>query len=89
MDCKIHGQTGPAILCDHLAQSGMPPVNRIGWVQAEFDPENREPGDLMAWCINCDRIYEHDGGWNEQNDSHFTVVCEQCFLEIKIKQLES
>lgn len=64
----------------------MAPVNSIGWVQAEFDPENREPGDLMAWCNDCDKIYESDGGWNEQNDSHFKVVCELCFHSIKGNQ---
>ncbi len=61
----------------------------IGWVQAEFDPENREPGDLMAWCTDCDKIYNVDGGWNEQNDAHFKVVCELCFLTIKENQQAS
>ena len=59
-----------------------------GWVQAEFDPENREPGDLMAWCTDCDKVYEQDGGWHERNDSHFKVVCELCFLAIKKHQNE-
>ena len=55
-------------------------------MQAEFDSENREPGDLMAWCSECDKTYETDGGWNRQNDSHFKVVCELCFLSIKENQ---
>ena len=54
MHCKINGENGPAVLCGHLVQSGMPAADRIGWAQAEFDAENGEPGDLMAWCINCD-----------------------------------
>lgn len=57
-------------------------------MQAEIDPENREPGDLMAWCAECHEVYEQDGGWNEQNDSHFKVVCERCFVSIKENQLE-
>jgi hypothetical protein len=58
----------------------------MGWVQAEFDPHNREPGDLMAWCTDCDVVYESEGGWNEQNDSHFKVICELCFVSIKENQ---
>ena len=87
MECKTHGHTNPAILCNHVVETGMDKNVRIGWVQAEFDRENREPGDLMAWCNNCDKIYETDGGWNETNDTHFKVVCDLCFLTIqKIQQ---
>ncbi|MEZ5593560.1 MAG: hypothetical protein R3F53_23785 [Gammaproteobacteria bacterium] len=63
-------------------------TNGLGWVQAEIDPENREPGNLMAWCNACDKIYEQDGGWDENNDSHFKVICELCFLAIKEHQQE-
>ena len=89
IDCKVHGQTGPAILCNHLAESGMDQHECIGWVQAEFDPKNREPGDLMGWCTDCQKIYDEDGGWNELNDGHFKVVCELCFLAIKENQQAS
>ena len=58
----------------------------LGWVQAEFNPQQREPGDLMAWCTECQEIYDADNGWNENNDSHFKVVCEQCFLAINKNQ---
>jgi len=89
INCKIHGQTEPAILCVHLAKNVIAEGEFIGWVQARFDPKKREPGDLMAWCSECDKIYESDGGWNEQNDSHFKVVCEQCFLLIKEHEQKS
>ena len=86
INCKVHGQTEPAILCSHLAETDTNQCHRIGWVQAEYDPEHREPGDLMAWCTECDKVYESDGGWNENNDSNFKVVCELCFLSLKENQ---
>ena len=86
INCKIHGLSDPAILCSHLADSGMAQTKGLGWVQAEFDSGNREPGDLMAWCADCDIVYERDGGWNDKNDSHFKVVCERCFIAIKLNQ---
>jgi len=75
----------PAIACRHLREAGLSsPAVYVGWVQAEFDPNNREPGDLMAWCNECDKTYESGGGWNEDNEisAGFRVVCEQCFHEL-------
>jgi len=43
----------------------------------------------MAWCNDCDKIYESDGGWNEKNDSNFKVVCDLCFQSLKESQHET
>ena len=67
-------------MCSHLAQEGK--SKKLGWVQAEYDINHREPGDLMAWCNECDKTYELDNGWNDDNDYHFKVVCFHCFEEI-------
>lgn len=83
INCNKHGHTQPAILCSHLVKDGYELKNKLGWVQAEYDPSNIEPGDLMAWCNDCDEIYENEGGWNDNNDDHFSVVCQHCFLEIQ------
>ena len=79
--CKAHGANLPAIACQHLREAGTSASVYIGWVQAQFDPSNRQPGDLMAWCNECDSAYEKGGGWNEETESvaDFRVVCEQCF----------
>ena len=86
MQCRVHGETGPAILCSHLAEAGASGEKQLGWVQAQYDPQNREPGDLMAWCLSCHKTYEKDGGWNQENDFVLKVVCQKCFSAIKLQQ---
>lgn len=63
-------------------------TNQIGWVQAAYDPDHREAGDLMAWCLECDAVYESEGDWTETNEpfAAFRVVCEKCFLDTRDAQ---
>jgi hypothetical protein len=79
--CGIHGAGLPAIACQHLRSAGSVPSVYLGWVQAAFDQAVREPGDLMAWCAECHRVYESAGGWNEDSEvaAGFRVICEACF----------
>ena len=82
--CVAHGQQLPAIACRHLREAGSSASDCVGWVQAEFDPANRQPGDLMAWCNECQKIYESGNGWSDATEpaADFRVVCEQCFHDI-------
>jgi len=88
VECHVHGSGSPAIACQHLRNAGNSAAIYIGWVQAEFDPANREPGDLMAWCTDCDQAYEDAGGWTEVSEptADFRVVCEQCFWRFHAAQ---
>ena len=82
--CGTHGLNLPAIACRHLREDRPAAPNFVGWIQAEFDPENREPGDLMVWCAECDRVNEDAGGWHDASEprADFRVVCEQCFVAL-------
>jgi hypothetical protein len=86
--CSAHGLNLPAIACHHLREAGSSASVYVGWVQAQFDPNNRQPGDLMAWCNECDKIYENGGGWNEASESSadFRVICKQCFCDLCVAQ---
>ena len=88
VECRAHGLNLPAIACKHLREAGSFASVHIGWVQADFDPANREPGDLMAWCKQCDQAYEDQGGWNDASEpsADFRVVCEQCFWSFHAAQ---
>lgn len=88
VNCKAHGSELPAIACRHLREAGSSASIHVGWVQAEFDPNNRQPGDLMAWCNECQDIYEDGGGWNDASEpfADFRVVCERCFHDLYAAQ---
>jgi hypothetical protein len=86
--CSVHVATIPAIACKHLRTAGAFPSEYIGWIQAEFDPENIEPGSFWAWCFKCHEIYESQGGWTESSEVHadFRVVCQTCFVAFREAQ---
>ena len=88
VECGVHGPNMPAIACRHLRDAGSSAAVYIGWVQAEFDPANREPGDLMAWCGECQQVYKDEGGWTEASEpsADFRVACEQCFWRLHAAQ---
>jgi hypothetical protein len=88
IECATDGANLPAIACQHLRQAGNFPTVYIGWVQAEFDPANRKPGDLMAWCNQCHQAYEREGDWTDTSEpsADFRVVCEQCFWRLHAAQ---
>ena len=87
-NCAVHGRELPAILCRHLVASKGASQDCIGWVQAEWNPESREPGDLMAWCAECHEHYELEGDWTDTTEpfAAFRVVCEMCFWEVRDEQ---
>ena len=86
VNCCIHGPTSPAIVCQHLVSGGT--TEYLGWVQAEYDPADPQPGDLMAWCNACHEAYAKEGDWTDDNEpfAAFRVVCTQCFLAMSDAQ---
>lgn len=85
VQCPEHGQRVAAIACKHLRDASRSQPNYVGWFQAEWDPDSTEPGNLMAWCAECDSLYESGGGWTEANDllPGFRVICDCCFWRIR------
>src|SRR5262245_52175120 len=88
VNCQLHGNQGPAILSQHLIGRNLQELKPKGWVQAQWNPDAREPGDLMAWCAACDVHYELEGEWNETSEpfAAFRVVCESCFWQASADQ---
>jgi hypothetical protein len=82
--CHEHGQRLAAIACEHLREASRDCPKYVGWVQAEWDPDSTDPGNLMAWCAECQRVYDRDGGWTEVNEvlGGFRVICDLCFWRI-------
>lgn len=85
VDCPTHGHTDVAFVCGHLVRAKTGPA--VGFHQADFDPENRDWGDLNGWCDQCDAIHLAEGEWNEASEAFagVTLVCSACFFDLKAR----
>jgi hypothetical protein len=87
IECATHGHTEPALICHHLVDNGR--TQALGFYQADIDPDNREWGDLNAWCGQCDAMLESEGEWNDASEAFadIKVVCIECYRAIYQAQL--
>ena len=87
VECDTHGRQDPAFVCQHLAEGGK--TDALGFYQAAIDLENREWGDLNAWCAACEEVLEKEGDWNDRSEAFAQVkmICQRCFAESKAAQL--
>lgn len=82
--CNSHGDQDPAYICQHLLEEGN--NSPIGFYQ----PKERF-NDVQAWCKKCDNELEKAGWeWNDENEAYSDIklICYQCFLNIKMKQIK-
>ncbi len=79
VDCDIHGRGVAAVVCRHLCNEKTRP---LGFVE-----NSSEPGDLQAWCGQCEARFEEEGEMTEAfrafND--FALVCETCYGDIRAR----
>ncbi|MEK7484325.1 MAG: hypothetical protein AABZ60_08330 [Planctomycetota bacterium] len=77
--CPCHGRSNIiSSVCGHLVQ------NRgvvLGFIENSDDPE-----DKQGWCYACELVYlqEEDKTERFHAFTHHTVVCTQCYDEIKM-----
>lgn len=83
IECGNHGFQEAAFVCMHLLRNGK--EKPVGFYQAEVDPNNREWGDLNAWCKECEDVLEREGEWNDESEAFANIhlVCGECFEEMK------
>lgn len=88
IDCENHYRRRIAYVCQHLSED-----SKIGFEESfetyedmEFEYED---DDFMAWCNNCEKIREREGGFNETSweYSNFKIVCEKCYFLMKESNL--
>ena len=78
IDCACHGRSKTvASVCGHLVK------NRgvaLGFIENSNDPENKQ-----GWCYACELVYlqEEDKTKRFRAFSHHTMVCSECYDEIK------
>ena len=77
VDCEAHGPRTGAIVCGHLIR-GTDIV--LGFVEDTSDPD-----DPMAWCDDCERLYQREQAWTPalKAFANLKVVCDVCYAALK------
>ncbi|WP_223786819.1 DUF6882 domain-containing protein [Marinicella meishanensis] len=79
IECSRHGKTNVTFLCRHLVEG-----EKLGFNLA-YDPEN--PDDLCpdAWCDECDKVLDAEGGWTGKFEkfADIKVLCSRCYEDVR------
>jgi hypothetical protein len=72
MDCALHGRGHATFVCQHLVRG-----SKLGFFCAD-DPGDERPD---AWCGECDRVMQAEGGWNDRSEqfAKVTLLCSECY----------
>jgi hypothetical protein len=76
--CKEHGTSEEAFICRHLLEE---PAQF--WCSREPTSENPCPD---AWCLVCDKHFEKQGEWNDQNEGNVPIklICQGCYKRLRL-----
>lgn len=79
LDCGIHGKRTSAVVCKHMLRGEPAPS---GFVENRSDPD-----DLQAWCCQCEKEFEQEGGMTEafRQFNGMTLVCVVCYTDAKAR----
>lgn len=77
IECPVHGTADGAYICSHLMDDPGQP-----WF-CDYPSENNPWPD--AWCGTCERIFQTEGEWNENNEdaADIRLVCSHCYDDQK------
>ncbi len=83
VECKIHGRSRTAFVCQHLNLE-----HPKGFEEAFETYKGMELGeddDFQAWCDECEKVRIRNNGWNEYAEefAKIKLVCEYCYFELK------
>ena len=76
---KLNKLNKPAYICQHLNKT-----DKVGF-NVPYDLDK----DLEAWCDECEKILQEEGGWTERANKYANIkLCRRyCFEEIKALNL--
>ncbi|MFW1838248.1 hypothetical protein [Acinetobacter gyllenbergii] len=80
IECECHGQNYAAVVCGHLIRNNN--NQPLGFIENVSNPTN-----LQGWCLACEYVFTQENGMTDKfhNFNKMTVVCTQCYNEIKSK----
>ncbi|HSR40780.1 MAG TPA: hypothetical protein VLL48_01380, partial [Longimicrobiales bacterium] len=79
VECRLHGEEGPAYVCRHLNLE-----EPVGFVEG-YDPDEPDVELFQAWCAACDEVLDREGEWNERSEwfAGIRLVCRACYRETR------
>jgi hypothetical protein len=77
MKCATHGSGFETFACEHLISN---PAQM--WFSETPNTENKWPD---AWCAACNVFFEHEGEWNDKNESNAKIklLCHHCYERLR------
>ncbi|AHJ97555.1 DUF6882 domain-containing protein [Hymenobacter swuensis] len=83
IECDVHDYRRIAFVCKHLNHT-----SKVGFEESFETHENmelEEEEDFQAWCDECEKVRQKEGGWNDKSMvfANIKLVCEQCYFEMK------
>jgi hypothetical protein len=76
--CERHGTTEVTFVCRHLCFGRACGFHDSG---AEGEPWPD------AWCDKCQKVFDRDGEWTDDNQPELAVVCTGCYEDVKERNL--
>ena len=78
IDCVKHGVAITATVCSHLVNNNGAPLGII--------ENSSEPNDLQCWCYACEYLFLQEADRTDvfRKFCNFSVVCSECYKEIKL-----
>jgi len=75
--CGTHGERYATFVCRHLVRGA-----GLGFVEPNRSPASDDESDEQcAWCLECETVRRHQGGWNDISEKFagVTFICDACF----------
>jgi hypothetical protein len=81
--CGTHGHGEQTFICEHLVTQPEQP-----WFSNPPTDEDRWPD---AWCAQCERVFQEEGEWNDQNSNRLKIklLCHRCYESLRARSITS
>jgi hypothetical protein len=80
--CPRHGERRPTFVCQHLVRG-----SGLGFYTPNRPHTEEESDEQAAWCSDCERVRQEQGGWNDVSEGYagVTMICDMCFEAARIR----
>src|SRR5690242_14836918 len=85
--CGQHGDRCPTFVCKHLVRG-----SSLGFFMPNREPVSPDESDeRAAWCADCERVRQEQGGWNDVSEAFagVTMICDLCFEAARARNQRS